>query len=157
MKRWSYAFPHLNTFLPNLQPPFILEPALFELALWKFNLDQADATNTNNGNRAAYRIDVPGPVKDTILQYLDYNIWYRFNKSHHLLLGYKFNHWPWIWEMGNGCILFKFWAVTYCWPNIWLYGSMRIERLLLQISGHDTSEDVSDGFWRFYVVNVRCM
>ena len=41
----------------------------FELALWKFNLDQAGATNTTN--RAAYYIDVPGPVKDTMLQYLD--------------------------------------------------------------------------------------
>ena len=43
----------------------------FELAMWKFKLDQADATNSTN--RAAYRIDVPGPVKDTILQYLDPN------------------------------------------------------------------------------------
>ena len=42
----------------------------FELALWKFNLDQADETNATN--RAAYRIDVPGPVKDTMLQYLDH-------------------------------------------------------------------------------------
>mgnify|MGYP001043048783 CR=1 FL=1 len=41
----------------------------FELAWWKFNLDQADATSPTN--RAAYRIDVPGPVKDTIMQYLD--------------------------------------------------------------------------------------
>ena len=40
----------------------------FELALWKFNLDQAGASNT--ANRAAYRIDVPGPVKDTMMQYL---------------------------------------------------------------------------------------
>ena len=42
----------------------------FELALWKSKLDQANATNTTH--RAAYRIDVPGPVKDTILQYLDH-------------------------------------------------------------------------------------
>ena len=42
-----------------------------ELALWKSKLDQADATNTTN--RVAYRIDVPGPVKDTMLQYLDCN------------------------------------------------------------------------------------
>ena len=40
----------------------------FELALWKSKLDQVDATN--NTNRAAYRIDVPGPVKDTMLEYL---------------------------------------------------------------------------------------
>ena len=42
----------------------------FELALWKFNLGQAGASNTTN--RATYRIDVPGPVKDTLLQYLDH-------------------------------------------------------------------------------------
>ena len=41
-----------------------------ELAMWKFNLNKADATNTTN--RAAYRIDVPGPVKDIMLQYLDH-------------------------------------------------------------------------------------
>jgi len=41
----------------------------FELALWKSKLDQSDAINTTN--RAAYLIDVPGPVKDTLLQYLD--------------------------------------------------------------------------------------
>ena len=43
----------------------------FELALWKSKLDQVGATNSVN--RASYRIDVPGPVKDTILQYLDRN------------------------------------------------------------------------------------
>ena len=42
----------------------------FELALWKSKLDQADVTDPTNRN--AYRIDVPGPVKDTILQYLDH-------------------------------------------------------------------------------------
>ena len=42
----------------------------FELALWKSKLYQLDATNTTN--RADYRIDVPGPVKDTMLQYLDH-------------------------------------------------------------------------------------
>ena len=42
----------------------------FELALWKSKLDQADATNTTN--RAAYRMDVPGPVKDTMLKYLNH-------------------------------------------------------------------------------------
>ena len=42
----------------------------FELALWKSKLDQADALDTTN--RTAYRIDVPGPVKDTILQYLNH-------------------------------------------------------------------------------------
>ena len=42
----------------------------FELALWKSKLDQAGANNSTN--RAAYRIDVPGPAKDTMLQYLDH-------------------------------------------------------------------------------------
>ena len=42
----------------------------FELALWKSKLDQLDTTNATN--HAAYRIDVPGPVKDTMLQYLDH-------------------------------------------------------------------------------------
>ena len=46
--------------------------SMFELALWKSKLDQADATNATN--RVAYRMDVPGPVKDTMLQYLDYNV-----------------------------------------------------------------------------------
>ena len=42
----------------------------FELALWKSKLDHADGINTTN--RAAYRTDVPGPVKDTMLQYVDH-------------------------------------------------------------------------------------
>ena len=41
---------------------------LFELALWKAKIDQADISNPTY--RTACRIDVPGPVKDTILQYL---------------------------------------------------------------------------------------
>ena len=43
----------------------------FELALWKFKLDQADASNITN--RDAYRIYMPWPVKDTMMQYLDRN------------------------------------------------------------------------------------
>ena len=49
---------------------------LFELALWKANMDQAKATPTN---RNAYCIEVPGPVKETILKYLcpadEYMVW----------------------------------------------------------------------------------
>ena len=41
---------------------------MFELALWKVKIDQADISNPTE--RAACRIEVPGPVKDTILQYL---------------------------------------------------------------------------------------
>ena len=39
---------------------------LFELAIWKAKIDQEEA----NMNRNAHRIEVPGPVKDTIVQYL---------------------------------------------------------------------------------------
>lgn len=42
--------------------------SLFELALWKAKLDQADEAHPIN--REAYRIEVPGPGKDAILQYL---------------------------------------------------------------------------------------
>jgi len=41
---------------------------LFELALWKAKLNQAE--QAADIDREAHRIDVPGPVKDTILQYL---------------------------------------------------------------------------------------
>ena len=52
--------------------------SLFELALWKANLDRAsdmtrEACRTRGNyrsNRGKYRIEVPGPVKDVILQYL---------------------------------------------------------------------------------------
>jgi len=40
---------------------------LFELALWKARIDQAVGASADRG---ACRIEVPGPVKDTILQYL---------------------------------------------------------------------------------------
>ena len=42
----------------------------FELALWKFKLDQVDKANPIP--RKKCRMDVPGPVKDIILQYLPY-------------------------------------------------------------------------------------
>jgi len=44
--------------------------ALFELALWKSRIDQ---TGANDINRNACRIEVPGPVKDVILQYLGWS------------------------------------------------------------------------------------
>ena len=43
--------------------------SLFELALWKAKIDQVDHV-VELASRDAYRIEVPGPVKDTILQYL---------------------------------------------------------------------------------------
>jgi len=42
---------------------------LFELALWKSKINQAQAEGDSAG-RGARRVEVPGPVKDTILQYL---------------------------------------------------------------------------------------
>jgi hypothetical protein len=42
---------------------------LFELALWKAGIDQKDISSP--ADRAECRIEVPGPVKDTILQYLN--------------------------------------------------------------------------------------
>ena len=42
--------------------------SMFELALWKFKLDQVDEANPIP--RKKCRMDVPGPVKDIILQYL---------------------------------------------------------------------------------------
>ena len=56
--------------------------SLFELALWRANLDQASEMTSDvtreacrtrgkyRSTRGNYRIEVPGPVKDTILQYL---------------------------------------------------------------------------------------
>ena len=42
--------------------------SMFELALWKFKLDQVDKANPIP--RKKCRMDVPGPVKDIILMYL---------------------------------------------------------------------------------------
>ena len=42
--------------------------SVFELALWKFKLDQVDTANPIP--RKKCRMDVPGPVKDIMLQYL---------------------------------------------------------------------------------------
>ena len=43
---------------------------LFELALWKAKISQVVLDYIEPANRDACRIEVPGPVKDTILQYL---------------------------------------------------------------------------------------
>ena len=42
---------------------------LFELALWKARIDQT-AASTNPSSYTSSRTEVPGPVKDVILQYL---------------------------------------------------------------------------------------
>jgi hypothetical protein len=44
---------------------------LLELAMWKSKIGQAD---TDPMKRDEYRIDIPGPVKDTILQYLNFRV-----------------------------------------------------------------------------------
>ena len=43
---------------------------LLELAMWKSKIDQVDS----DLNRDDCRIDIPGPVKDTILQYLNFRV-----------------------------------------------------------------------------------
>ena len=45
---------------------------LFELAIWKSKMDQEEVKHVNN--RDVYRIDIPGPVKNTILHYLDFRL-----------------------------------------------------------------------------------
>ena len=44
---------------------------LLELAMWRSKIDQAEVKHINCN---VYRIDIPGPVKDTILQYLDFRV-----------------------------------------------------------------------------------
>ena len=44
---------------------------LLELAMWKSKIDQAQVEHIN---RDKYRIDIPGPVQDTILQYLNFRV-----------------------------------------------------------------------------------
>ena len=44
---------------------------LLELAMWKSKIDQAEVKDIN---RDACRIDIPGPVKNTILQYLNFRV-----------------------------------------------------------------------------------
>ena len=42
---------------------------IFELALWKAKIDQVGGINSHD--RDTHRVEVPGPVKDTIMQYID--------------------------------------------------------------------------------------
>ena len=46
---------------------------MLELAMWKSKMDQAEVKPINI-NRDVYRIDIPGPVKNTILQYLNFRV-----------------------------------------------------------------------------------
>jgi len=45
---------------------------LLELAMWKANIDKAEVKPSIIINRDKYRIDIPGPVKDNIVQYLNW-------------------------------------------------------------------------------------
>ena len=45
---------------------------LLELAMWKSKMDQAE--EASDINRDLYRIDIPGPVKNAILQYLNFRV-----------------------------------------------------------------------------------
>ena len=44
---------------------------LLELAMWKSKIDQVEVKHIH---RDVYRIDIPGPVKDAILQYLNFRV-----------------------------------------------------------------------------------
>jgi len=44
---------------------------LLELAIWKSKMDQVEE---NLINRDAHRIDIPGPVKNNILSYLNFRV-----------------------------------------------------------------------------------
>jgi len=68
---WDFAQQHFEQ-LDSLIRYYEMKEAttIFELALWKAKIDQVE-DNTDSHNRDACRIEVPGPVKDAILQYLD--------------------------------------------------------------------------------------
>ena len=44
---------------------------LLELAIWKSKIEQAEG---NPIKRDIYRIDIPGPVRDSVLQYLNFRV-----------------------------------------------------------------------------------
>ena len=45
---------------------------LLELAMWKSKIDQAEVEHVKN--RDEYRIDIPGPVKNNILSYMNFKV-----------------------------------------------------------------------------------
>ena len=68
--RWIRIKRYLDPIVRRIRYYEIKEAtSLFELALWKANLDQASEM-TRRSTRGKYRAEVPGPVKETILQYL---------------------------------------------------------------------------------------
>jgi len=68
-RNWNQVRESLDRIIALLSYYEIKEgTSIFELALWKFKLDQVDEANPIP--RKKCRMDVPGPVKDIILQYL---------------------------------------------------------------------------------------
>lgn len=68
-RHWNTTKQHLEQIVSWIKYYEVKEATtLFELALWKA-MDQVD-NNNNPAFREARRIEVPGPVKDTILLYL---------------------------------------------------------------------------------------
>ena len=69
VRKWNRARKDLDKIVRLISYYEIKEgTSIFELALWKFKLDQVDEANPTT--RKKCRMDVPGPVKDIILQYL---------------------------------------------------------------------------------------
>ena len=72
-RNWSRVRECLNKLVRLISYYEIKEgTSIFELALWKFKLDQVvgEVDRADPATRKKCRMDVPGPVKDTILQYL---------------------------------------------------------------------------------------
>ena len=70
-RNWNAVRRDLNNIVRVISSYELKEgTSMFELALWKFKLDQVDKANPMP--RKKCRMDVPGPVKDIILQYLPY-------------------------------------------------------------------------------------
>ena len=70
-RNWNTVRRDLNNIIRLISCHELKEAtSIFELALWKFKLDQVDKANPIT--RKKCRMDVPGPVKDIILQYLPY-------------------------------------------------------------------------------------
>ena len=69
-RNWNAVRRYLNNIVRVISYYELNEgTSIFELALWKFKLDQVDAANPIP--RKKCRMDVPGPVKDIILQYMN--------------------------------------------------------------------------------------
>ena len=67
--RWDLVQQHFSQIVKWINYYEVKEATTtFELALWKAKIDQVDEADPRD--RDACRVDVPGPVKDAIMQYL---------------------------------------------------------------------------------------